>query len=72
MTNREEEQGGEIMLPQQRDQELNKSGIQLLFKHEDFLNTSQMFLSVKRGVEEKLAHDLLMLPSVKPNKGNVC
>jgi len=33
-----------------------------------------MFLSLKpkkRVVEEKLAHDLLMLPSVKPNKGNV-
>ena len=62
------------MLPQQRDQELNKSGIQLLFKHKDFLNTSQMFLSLKpkkRVVKEKLAHDLLMLPSVKPNKGNV-
>ena len=57
------------MLPQQSDQELNKSGFQLLFEHKDFLNASQMLLSLKpkkRGVEEKLAHDLFMLPSVKP------
>ena len=35
-----------MMLYQESDLELYKSGIQLLLKHKDLLNTSQMFLSL--------------------------
>ena len=60
------------MLPQQRDQKIRDPAA---FKHKDFLNASQMLLSlrpVKKGVEEKLADESPYAAFSKTNVSPVC